>query len=383
MIKFLNSIIDLKLAIYSAPSLIISLIGMLFTSFSFKAAVEHKKLKNFPFIFQSSAILGFKGNLELGYVIHLSTKRKLLQNLETFKAIALRNSCFLIFESSMIGLLVGSLSVLSMLLKNQVSLILTFGVMSSSLLTCFLSTLLFVLSFIFSLEMAIYLSIDPESFLMPILNTINDILVVRILYIYSLNLSSSSLSFLIALISAILFMSVVCLNYSYKTEDLIPSLSLETVSTTFFLNIVSGFLLDRFSSLYPMIAPAFPVFAGMTTSIAYIFLHKKFVEIECNEIMALNTKITLLLISLIISCSYIWISHLLKMSLSFWFSISFITMFSFQSLILLKIVDRMIKLLLASQKSISSNTVPIISSISDFMGAGILILTSYFGSLLK
>lgn len=382
MMRLISPILDLKFLVQSAPSLIISLLGMLCTSYNFKKAIEHQKLRNFPFFFQSSSILGFNGNIELGYVMHLSTKRKMIRNLRNFKGIALANSCFLIFESALVGLLVGILSILSVVSKAKITFKLAIEMLAASLITCFISTLLFVISFIFSLELAVFLSIDPESFLMPVLNALNDILVVRILYIFSIGISNHSILLLIYVICSIIAISFICLYFSFYTTDPIPNLSLDTVAITFLLNLFSGLFVDRFSPLYPMIAPAYPVFAGMGSSIAYIFLHKKFISLECQEIIAMNLKITLLFISLIVSSVYIVTSSYLGVQFSNIFALCFMFMFTFQVLILLKVVDKILKVFIANQKSISSNTVPIIASISDFLAIIILIGISYGISLL-
>lgn len=382
MLKLIHSLLDLKLIFQSAPSLIASLFGMFFTSYSFKLAIKHKKLSKFPFIFQSSSILGFKGNIELGYIMHLSTKRKTLPSSKDFKRIAISNSCSLIFQSITVGFLVGCLSVLNVLLRSAVTTRTVIELISASLVTCCASTLALVISFIFTLELSVLLSIDSENFLMPVLNALNDIMVVRILYIFAINVSNQSSSVLISAILATSAFGCFCFIISYNSNDSIPRLSMETVVISFILNITSGFILDRFSPPYPMIAPAYPVFAGMGSSIAFIFLHKKFTSLECNEIVSMNLNITLVIISVVISSFYILVSQLFKIEYSHRFAISFIVMFTVQVLILLKLIDKMILLLMKYRKNISANTVPLTSSVSDFLGTVMLLGVAYLGSLL-
>lgn len=383
MRKLVRNIFDFKLAAQSAPSLIATLFGMFFVSYCFKEALQHKKLITFPFLFQSSCILGFKGNVELSYVMDLSTKRKLLNSPRDFKKIAVTNSCNLIFQSLEIGFLVGCLSIVSILLKSSIKLNSALEMLATALLACLISTLVLIIFFIVILELSNSLSIDTENFLLPILNALNDILVVKSLYKIALNISHLSVDILFIVTIFILVFACFCYIIASNSKFPIPQFSLEAIAISLILNVSSGFILEKFSTSYPMIAPAYPVFSGMGSSIAFIFLHKKFTSMECNEILSINLKVTLLIVSLIISSFYIYIAHSFGIKYTHGFAVSFILMFVLQVLFLMKIIDKILKLLRRYNKNISADGVPITSSISDFLGIIILVGISHIGKLLK
>lgn len=376
MFALVHSSFDSSVVSQSFLSISITLFGMLFTGFLFKNAVSHKSLQHFPFVLLSSAILGFKGNIELGYVMHLSTLRVPI-TFSNFKRIAVANSCLIMVESFTVGVFSGLLGVFEIFFDKNNTIQLYSAIILSSVLTCFLSTAIFTLFFIFSLELAVYFSMDPENFLMPLLNAINDVLVVKLLLIFAKGIQKLPMADHLWIFFLVVIAIGVCFYLIFISESLLPIQSVETIALTLGLNIISGFVLEKSSAMFPMVAPAFPVFTGMSTSIALIYLHKKFAIVENQRmIVPSSTNNSLILISLFTSITYICIVRTTYVEYTREFSFCFIFMFTIQVILLLKVVEYMIKLMKIQDKSISSNTVPLISSISDFTGSLALVLIS-------
>lgn len=368
VLNFLNSSFDFNLIYQSSLSISITLLGMIFTSHFFKNALDHKSLNYYPFILISSTILGFKGNIELGYVMHLSTLRTHF-SFSDFKKIAISNTCFILVQSFVVGLISAILGISEIFLKHKYSLHLCTEIFVSSILTCLFTTAIFSILFILSLELAVYFSADHENFLMPLLNAINDILVVSFLLIFIRGIHKLTILNHCLIGLAIILITWLCYIFIFISDNLLALQSLETLIFTFSLNIISGFILEKSADISTMIAPAYPVFTGMSTSIALIYIHKLFSNNE-NQILDSGTKISnsLILISLSISITYLIIAYFIRVVYSIEFSICFILLFTIQTMVLLKIIKFMIKFIKNQDKSISSNTIPLISAISDFIG---------------
>ncbi|ELA42471.1 uncharacterized protein VICG_00570 [Vittaforma corneae ATCC 50505] len=376
MFTLINSVFDISVISQSLLSISITLLGMLFTSSLFKAAVSHKSLQHFPFVLLSSTILGFKSNVELGYVMHLSTLR-VPTTFTNFKRIVIANSCLIAVESFTVGVFSGLLGAFEIAFDKKSTVQLYSVIFLSSVLTCFLSTAAFILLFIFSLELAVYFSMDPENFLMPLLNVINDVLVVKFLFMFAKGLQKLSTADHLWILFLVTIATGVCFYFIFVSENLLPIQSIETVAFTFGLNIISGFILEKSSAMFSMIAPAFPVFTGMSTSIALICLHKTFTVVENQRVsIPSSTNNSLILISFFISITYVCIARAIYVGYSVEFSFCFIFMFIIQVILLLKIVEYMVLFIKNQGKNISSDTVPLISSISDFTGSLALVLVS-------
>lgn len=369
------SLIDSNIIFQSFPSIIISMFGMFFTSLIFKEAIEHKNLENFPFILLSSTILSFKGNIELGYVMYLSVLRPKTQ-MSIFKKIIIGNTCFIIIQSFLVGIFSGILCIICLYIKKSLPIEFYMAIVLSGVSTCLLTTVVFAIVFILCMEMSLYLSIDQENFIMPILNTVNDVVVVKILLMLSLFMIKLSLNDCILILLIEIIFIVLCCIFIRFSEDLLPFQNSQTILFVTSLNIITGFFLEKLTETHPSIAPSFPVFAGLSASISYVFLHKSFSLLDTEQIPPSSTYISLILISFFASSIYILSAYFLKMEFSIFFSVSFIVMFLIQVFLLIKIIDLMVKLMEKEKKCISSNIVPMISSISDFIGAVILIFIS-------
>lgn len=371
----IRSLIDSDIICQSLPSIAISMFGMFFTSIIFKEAIENKNLEDFPFILLSSTILSFKGNIELGYVMYLSVLRPKTQT-TAFKKIIIENTCFILIQSFLTGVFSGILCIVCLYIKRSLSLEYSIAILLSGTTTCLITTSIFAFAFVICMEVSLYLSIDQENFLMPILNTVNDVIVVKALLVFSLFTIKLSLVDCILILVAELMFIILCCTFIRLSEDLLSFQNTHTIIFVISLNIITGFLLERFSEIYPSIAPAFPVFAGLSASISFIFLHKTFSLLDTEQIPSLSMNISLILIAFFVSTTYVVIAHFLKIGFTLLFSISFVMMFLIQVFLLIKIIDLMIKLMDREKKCISSNIIPMISSISDFTGAIMLIFVS-------
>lgn len=376
MKNLFNSIFDVSIISQSLPSILITLLGMFVTGEMFKNAVMNKSLANFPFVLLSSAVLGFKSSIELAYVMHITRLRNILLE-DDFKKAVFTNSCFILLESFGVSIFSGIIGILSIYQKNQPNISLYLSILTSSILTCVISTFVFIIFFILALEISIYFSIDPENILMPLLNTVDDLIVVKLLVVSALETRSITAYSSILILLLFIAMSLFFYFYTYNAENLLPLQSLESISISFSLNIFSGLIMEKSSAKYPMIAAAFPVFGGMSASIAFIFLHKVF-SITQEQISSIPPTIycSLILVSFLISVMYMSLSHILQIGFTIEFSICFIFLFTIQVLVLLKFVDFMIKFIKKYDLNISSNTIPILSATADFF-AGLLLLFTF------
>lgn len=368
----ITPIFDTHIISQSFMSITITLITMFFTGLLFKNVMENSKITHFPFVLITSSVLGFKTNVELGYVIHMTLLKNTIPPIG-FKKAVVSNSCLIMFESFGIALFSVLLAIPNVLAESHISIFYE-KIVLPTILACLASSLLFIISFALSHAIAFYFSIDPENILLPILNAINDILVVQLLAFFVFNavemdhIKHFALAFLIGL-----FM-LLCFLMMYKSENLLPFQRTETILLTFALNTISSFILERSTAKYPMITPAFPVFGGMATSIAFILLHKSISTLESQSSGIPNViHYSLILIAFFISLIYIFMSYMLEISFSFGFSVSFIFTFTLHVILLLKIVDYSIKFVKKNNISISSNLTPIISAISDFLGTMFLL----------
>lgn len=378
MPNLVQTTFDFNVILQSFMSIAFTLFGMLFTSSLFKKAVEHKSMRLFPFVLLSSTILGFKSNIELGYVMHLSTLCTPMF-LTDFKKTAVANSSLIMIESFSVGIFSGILGIFEVAFEGDLNWNMGSIIFVSSVLTCFVSTAIFVFFFLFCLEISAYLSIDLELFLMPLLNVINDIFVVKILFVSGKNLNRLTIHqhFCIILLISLAVGSL--FYFIFLSENLLPMQSIDTLALTFSLNIISGFILERLSLALPATAPAFPVFTGMSSSIALIYLHKLFSSVE-NQQMPIPSAVynSLAFISFLVSIAYIHIARATHIVYSIRFSFCFIIAFTIHMLLLLKIVEYLIKFLRKQGKNTSSNIVPLVTSISDFTGSLALALITGF-----
>ncbi|KAM0681217.1 hypothetical protein GINT2_000414 [Glugoides intestinalis] len=341
---------------------------MFFTGLAFKNVIENNKVSHFPFVLIASSVLGFKTNVELGYVIHMTLLKKTIPHIG-FKKAVVSNSCLVLVESFGIAIFSVLLAIPNILAKSHINIFYE-KIILPTVLACLASSLLFIISFALSHAIAFYFSIDPENILLPILNAINDILVVQLLAFFVFNAVEMDRRKHLALAFILALFVLLCFLMMYKSENLLPFQRMETILLTFTLNTASSFVLEKSTSSYPMITTAFPVFGGMATSIAFIFLHKSISNAESQNTQIQNAiHYSLILIAFFISLIYIFMSYMLETRFSFGFSVSFIFTFTLHVILLLKIVEYTIKFVKKNSISISSNLTPAISAISDFLGA--------------
>lgn len=374
----LNSMFNMNILIHSFTSIAITLSGMIITSLLFEYAIKQKEVHHIPFVLLSSIILGFKGNVELGYAMHLSTLRR-YSTTRRFWKIALVNSCLLVVESFGVGVLSGIIGIIYVSVDERKNLKNALSVSAVSIIACFISTLIFIGVFLITLEIVTCISADPENILLPILNVVNDILVVKFLLLFSRSFHRSHIKIHMLIILTTSVIVGICSIYLLAAENLLPLQNIEVAIFTLSFNIFAGFVLERASNLSPMVPPAFPVFTGMSTSITLIYLHHLFTA-SFNDSRAIPKYLrgSLGLISLLTVMLYLSIARATYVPYSVSFALSFIVMFILQVMLLMETARWITKLAKNRNMNISSNVIPIMTAISDFTGSVILMLISVF-----
>lgn len=380
-LKRLAKSFDFSIAFQSAPSLIISLAGLLLTGYLFEISIKNGNLQLFPIILESSCILSFKGNIELSFAMHLSSAYSNPRYSLNYKEYAFQNSCILISQSFAVGLFVGIIGILNSCINRIIDNALFIRICVSTLFTCTFSSMAFITILLIAIKVSYCFNLDMENIILPIASSLNDLLIVQGLILsseFQLKLTPNESLFLAFLIFALVCF---CLFISFNTKERIPNQALKVLFTTCTLSMMSGYLLETYSRSFPFLAPSFPVFSGMCGSISYIDIHRRFKNISLSTVRLIPSYPTLTCVSLFVSVFYMVVSFMIGIDYTAIFSALFILAFCTQVLILLVIIEYLF--IFSDQnpgKSIHINMLPIVSSISDFLSSVTLISIASFVS---
>jgi hypothetical protein len=126
-----------------------------------------------------------------------------------------------------------------------------------------------------------------------------------------------------------------------------------------------------------MLASSTPIFCGLTGSITYIYLNKRVTSLQNST--SYNRKrcyTSLFLISIFIAGSTTFLMPFLGVHFKRSFSLLFVSSFVMSVCILLKVVEVIIKYFLNDVENVGVVSLPLITSIADFLGTTMIILTS-------
>jgi solute carrier family 41 len=351
---------------------------MLFTGMHFESSVKQRRFRDYPIILESGCILSFKGNIELNLAMHLSSLRSHCLSSWRFYHTALGNFCATLAQSFVIGLAAGCMGLLSSLLNSISSPSILVGIPTAAMLTCCASSVIFFVVLLFSIELVPLSGICAENFILPILSTLNDFVIVKGLLFSTEMVNTLSVKECIVIDFALLCLFVVVLLFSIRAKNLVLPCAILALGTSYVITIISGFVLERCSAIFLHIAAAFPVSAGMCGSIAFIYMHQKFRLLQDREQEQASQHTTLLLISLIVAVLYVCIARILDFRFTLRFSVMFVLMFICQVSIILLITEVVSKYLRRASKHDTTDALPIVSCISDLLSVIVLVATAFF-----
>ncbi|WUR02392.1 mgtE domain-containing protein [Vairimorpha necatrix] len=370
--------LDLSLFLQSTPSLVISLIGLLVTGRILEKVVDDLELKIYPILLQSNCILNFKGNIELLYALYLSSMRlNDYLNYKKYLRYAFDNGYLVLLQSITIGITIGIIGISKLVLSGIFDIKIFLNIFTTSLVTCTVSTLLFILFLYFTIEFSKYCDITPDNVVLPTISSISDYLSIRLLILFTKFFKKSSIFSMIFIISLCLCFVPICLFFIFVSKKRMPIQSVQILFFTYILSTLGGYFLDIFSSKYSFIASTFPVYSGLAVSIAFIYLHKIFTSINNNiEHDSEKTKATLLVTSFIMILFYILLSMYYEVRKGIMFYILLISFFLCQVGILLKLIEELAVFLQEYEGDIGIVSIPIITALGDVLSTLLLILVA-------
>lgn len=372
----LTTAFNTTLILQSALPLLVSLAGMLVTGILFEMSVKEDRFRLHPIILEAGCILSFKGNVELSLAMHLSSLRFSSTKSSKFGSSAFFNSNATLAQSFITGFLAGSVGVVSSLIGDSGNSTVYAKIVVAAALTCFVTSLVFILVLLATIELARFFDVCTENFILPVLSTVNDFIVVKGLLVSTDLLEHYTLKQTVLVGFGILCLFGISLFFTLRAKSLIPFHAIEVLSASYLLSILSGYLLEKYSSAFPAIASAFPVFAGMCGSISFIYIHRRFKLFQDQVPERQSQHLSLFLISLIVSLFYIALSKVFRLNYSTSFCVMFVIMFSCQVMLLIVIIENVLEKMRDENKNISISALPIVAAVSDFIAVIILIAST-------
>ncbi|KHN69888.1 hypothetical protein M896_040830 [Ordospora colligata OC4] len=377
----INNISDLgfysvPLLTQSIPGLLISLGGLIMTGSALAQASQNTSLDGIPILLQTNCILAFKGNIELIFALYLSSlSQSSVFSYKKYFRYIFDNSNLVIAQSAVIGLVIGLLGIISNLLIGETDTGINVVVLTASLISCIISSILFIMLLVTSIEASKLFEINPDNIILPTISSLGDYINVRTLIYLATWLKTipipSCLAYLLVSSSIIPF----CLCFALISKKRLPLQSIEVLLTTYAISTISGYVLESFRKVFPILTPSFPVFSGMSVSIAFIYLHKIFTSINNQTVHnSKESHATLVLISILMSAIYLAASSIMGLNYPYCFYILFTLFFIVQVTILLKAVTFLIEYLDKYEDDTGVLALPLITSISDVL-ATIFLLT--------
>jgi len=374
-----KNLIDLNIVLQAAPSLLISMIGLIVTGILFDKSMAQKKFSIYSLLLLSSCILSFKGNIELSMAMHISTKRYSNQKFSEYLEFSFVNANALVFQSGLIGLGAGFCGAMRSVVTLHTPINTGLKIIVSAAITCLVTSVIFFSILLCFIEIARLFDISIDNLILPLLSSINDVLVVKGLMISISAIDIWPPSFLVQIFTVIISALVVSGYCIINSDEIIYFQNPFTLGFTCIISLLSGALLEKYGGIFTSIAAAFPVFSGMCAAISYIYIHKKY-HTSTTEPRIWVLETTLLLIGLFVALVYAQFSYLYWINASLVFATCFVFLFVLQEALILMLLNMFVHKSYNQNLEKSSNAISIIGSVSDVLSAvtlitmGILIL---------
>ncbi|EJW02737.1 hypothetical protein EDEG_02858 [Edhazardia aedis USNM 41457] len=370
--------IDLNMIVQSIPSLIISLIGLTLSGRKLDIEQMQEFANKFPILLLSNCMLTFKGNAELIFAMHLSSFSQ-IKNLNSMHYIryAFDNSCLVLAQSIVIGLSVGILGFARNVILNVYDIQFLSHIAFICLFSAFLSSLAIITMLIPSVLIAVRIGANPDNIVLPVISSFGDFLDILIL-IYSIK----KFQYMDTIYSnlwtiSILLLLPILVYISVASEYRVPIQSFYILVITYVLSTTSSYMVQFLSKKHLLLASSTPIFCGLTGSITYIYLNKRITSMQ--NLTPHNRKrsyLTLIFTSIIITCITIGMLPLIGIHTKKTFGMLFIFGFIVSVCFLMRIVEVILKFYTEDATNVGVVSLPLITSISDFIGSLILIFAS-------
>ncbi|KAG5859847.1 putative divalent cation transporter [Encephalitozoon hellem] len=364
-----------SLLLQSVPGLLISLIGLIMTGSALIDATNDANLEDVPIILETNCILAFKGNTEVIFAMYLSSmSQSPLFMYKKYFGYVFVNSNLVLAQSAIIGLTIGLIGIVGVTLAGELHTELVMSMLTGSLVSCILTTAMFIVLLVISIEISKVMGINPDNIILPTISSFGDYMNVKSLMYFTKRFRDISIPLSLTYIFLSVSIVPLCLCFALSGKKRIPVQPIEVLVMTYVISTAIGYVLENFSVRFPILAPSFPVFSGMSVSIALIHLHKIFTSIN-NQTIHNSTEsyITLTLVSLLMSLIYLAVAMLMGLQYSTEFCILFTISFVLHVTILLKGISILIEYLDKKEEDTSVMALPFITSVSDVLSAGFLL----------
>lgn len=368
-----------QLLVQSIPGLLISLAGLILTGSTLNSANHDESLKDIPILLEANCILTFKGNVELIFAMYLSSMSQspFFLYARYFRYV-FDNSNLVLAQSATIGFIIGLIGIVKNLASGTSDMEVNLAILASSLISCTLTSVAFIILLVASIELSKYVNINPDNIILPAISSLGDYMSVKTLI--HLTKQFKNLTVIASLTYILLMVSILslCLCFAFMGKKRIPLQSPEVLLVTYTISTLGGYVLEMFRTRFPILASSFPVFGGVSVAIAFIYLHKIFTSI--NNRTAHNTResyITLISTSVLMSTIYLSISMFIGLGYSYLFCVFFTVFFVVQVIVLLKTVGSLIVYLDKGEGDTGVLTLPLITCISDILAIMSLLLIAF------
>lgn len=374
-----------RLFFQSLPGLLISLMGLFLAGkWLDKSMSGHLSLK-YPLLLVSSCIISFKGNVELILAMHLSTMCQSVNiHQSKYNRYIFDNSCLVFAQSIVIGLTVGLIATVKAIFLGKHDYVYVTRTITGCLVSCFASSLLIVLMLILSIKLSLMLSIDPDHIILPAVSSFGDFFSIIFCVFFMELYDRISEKGCVTSLFGIAFIFPILVYISAISKRRIPQQTILVLLVTYLLSTAAGYILDFYALKYKVLASSSPVFCGLCSSTSCIYLNKKITSLE-NGYEIDSTKIfyTLMILSVIVSSTYLGLAYFTLQKLPVVFYILFISFFVLHVYILLKGIDYITKKHPNLSTNIGASVIPILTSSSDLIGSTLIVLIAGIASLFK
>ncbi|KAF9762354.1 Solute carrier family 41 member 2 [Nosema granulosis] len=370
---------DFPLLLQSTPSLVISLLGLLTTGRILENSIEDKTLDKYPLLLQSNCILNFKGNIELIYALYISSLRQSpFFHFPKYVRYAFDNANVVILQSIVIGISVGFIGVSKSVLTGGIQLQVLSTIIAASVVTCLITTIMFIVSLFVTIEIAKQLKIDPDNVILPAISSLSDYFGIYFLIFFTKYFRNTPVDLSMLIVIFLMFVVPICMIFSFMSKVRMPIQSIEILIFTYVISTTGGYILDSLSTKFKFIASSFPAYSGLAVSISFIHLHKIFTATSNNTYHDTGKSYrTLTLSSFIMIIFYLALSTFLEGKKPLYYYLLFVSLFVIQVMLLLKLVERIVEYFGQYDGDIGVVSLPIITAFGDIISTTSLLLIAF------
>lgn len=366
----------------SIPSLLISFIGFTIAGMYLENAYKKEIFKIYPLLLVSTCILSFKGNIELIFAMHLSSVSNTENLMMEYAQFAINNSCMVIIQSILIGFSVGIVGTSTILLRFTNPMEYILKTICSCIFSCFISTLVVLMILFIAITIFKNLNINPDNVVLPTISAFSDYFtVISLIFFFKFYHHFDSIFICLISIFLVFLPMPFIAKISIRSQTVIPISSYLILFFTFLLSSIAGLIIEYFSTQYQFLAVSATVFSGLTSATSFIYLNRKLTSLYNRKPHNKRASLlSLLMISLAMSFTFIFVSNTLFIKLTNFFSFLFIISFLIDVYLLIELVDFILTHFQRSIDMAGAVALPIITSLADFLGSLFLVSILYLSN---